>query len=258
MPEHTTFLSYLFARLGLHAKAEVAGSLVISGRTVEPHHIDALGTSFLIMLLIMLMAGVVRSQFTKVKSAVVPESTLTLRTFFELFVGYFYDAAKETMGAKRAKKFFPLIGTCALFIFFSNVLGLIPGMEPPTSSLNVTAGCGLLVFFAFNAYGLRENGLGYIKHLFGPWLGAPYIPINILIFVVECISYIVRPITLAVRLMINMAVDHLIGSIFLGLFALLLPLPVMVLGVLVILVQTLVFCLLASVYIGLATEHEEH
>jgi len=68
----------------------------------------------------------------------------------------------------------------------------------------------------------------------------------------------VRPITLAVRLMINMAVDHLIAGIFIGLVALFLPIPAMILGVIVIVVQTIVFTLLTSVYIGLATEHEEH
>jgi F-type H+-transporting ATPase subunit a len=68
----------------------------------------------------------------------------------------------------------------------------------------------------------------------------------------------VRPITLAVRLMLNMAVDHLILGIFLALVSVLIPLPVMLLGCIVIIVQTLVFTLLTCIYIGLATEHEEH
>ena len=64
--------------------------------------------------------------------------------------------------------------------------------------------------------------------------------------------------TLAVRLMLNMAVDTLLLAIFLGLFAVLLPLPVMVLGCLVVLIQTLVFTMLTAIYIGLATEPMEH
>lgn len=67
-----------------------------------------------------------------------------------------------------------------------------------------------------------------------------------------------RPVTLAVRLMLNMAVDHLILGIFLALVAVFVPLPVMALGIVVVIVQTLVFTLLTSIYIGLATEHEEH
>ena len=55
-----------------------------------------------------------------------------------------------------------------------------------------------------------------------------------------------------------MAVDHLVGSIFLGMVAILVPVPLMFLAIIVILVQTLVFCLLSSIYIGLATEKAEH
>jgi len=58
--------------------------------------------------------------------------------------------------------------------------------------------------------------------------------------------------------MLNMAVDHLLLTIFLGFLPLLLPLPVMLLGCLVVVVQTLVFTLLTTIYIGLATEHEAH
>jgi F-type H+-transporting ATPase subunit a len=58
--------------------------------------------------------------------------------------------------------------------------------------------------------------------------------------------------------MLNMAVDHLLVGIAVAMAALLLPIPVMVLGTLVCVVQVLVFCLLTSIYITLATEHEDH
>jgi F-type H+-transporting ATPase subunit a len=58
--------------------------------------------------------------------------------------------------------------------------------------------------------------------------------------------------------MVNIAADHLIASVFAGIVAVLLPLPAMFLGLIVIVVQTLVFCLLSCIYIGLATEHAEH
>ena len=155
------------------------------------------------------------------------------------------------MGAERAKRYFPLIGTSAVFVFFANVMALIPGMPVATSSLNITLGCGLVVFFLFNTYGLLTNGWAYVKHLAGPmWWLAP------LLFPIELISLCVRPVTLGVRLMINMAVDHLILGLFMGLFAIIVPIPLMLLGCLVVVVQTLVFALLTCVYIGLATEHE--
>jgi F-type H+-transporting ATPase subunit a len=171
----------------------------------------------------------------------------------EVFFGYFYDVAKGIMGPERAKKYFPVIGTSAIFVFTCNIMALFPGFPVATSSLNITLGCGLVVFILFNIYGLATNGMAYVKHLAGPaWYLAP------LLFPIELFSLCVRPITLAVRLMLNMAVDHLILGIFLGLCAILLPLPLMVLGIVVVLVQTLVFTMLTSIYIGLATEPHAH
>jgi F-type H+-transporting ATPase subunit a len=171
----------------------------------------------------------------------------------EAFIAYFYGVTRDVMGPRRAKRYFPVVGAAACFIFFSNVLTLIPGFAPPTSSLNITLGCALCVFILFNYYGLQANGLNYVKHLAGPkWYLAP------LIFPIELISTLVRPVTLSIRLMVNMAVDHLLGTIALGMIAILVPVPLMFLGAIVIVVQTLVFSLLTSIYIGLATEHEEH
>ena len=110
----------------------------------------------------------------------------------------------------------------------------------------------------FNYYGFKENGLGYLKHLFGPYIGWWGIPINLLLFVIEIISLLIRPLTLSVRLMLNMAVDHLLVTLVLGMVALFVPVPVLVLATLVVIVQVVVFCLLTSIYIALATEHEEH
>ena len=58
--------------------------------------------------------------------------------------------------------------------------------------------------------------------------------------------------------MLNMAVDHLLVTIALGMVALLVPVPIVMLSTLICVVQVLVFCLLTSIYISLATEHEEH
>jgi len=75
--------------------------------------------------------------------------------------------------------------------------------------------------------------------------------------VVETFSLFIRPLTLSIRLMLNMAVDHLLVTIMLGMVALFLPIPVLILGTLICIVQVLVFCLLTSIYITLATEHDE-
>jgi F-type H+-transporting ATPase subunit a len=216
------------------------------------------------MLLIVTLVLLVRPALVGAKGneptdqAVVPETKLTLRTFFEVWIGYWYGVMKDMMGPKRAKRYFPLVGSLSIFILFSNFLGLIPGFSPPTSNWNVTLGCAAIVFVMFNYYGFKEGGFGYVKHLFGPWLGWAYVPVNLLLFVVETFSLFIRPMTLSIRLMLNMAVDHLLVTIMLGMVALLLPIPVLVLSTLVCIVQVMVFCILTSIYITLATEHEDH
>ncbi len=255
MPEHTSFLTLLLA----HAKETLAhnarylGDTFVKGQPPTWQSTEPIIASFLVALALIVIGFAVRAGLSRVDERVVPESKLSLLTFVELFLGYFYDLAKSILGPERAKKYFPVIGTSACFVFFSNALAMVPGSPVPTTSLGVTLGCGLVVFILFNIYGLKENGLAYIKHLAGPaWYLAP------LMFVIETISLIVRPLTLALRLMLNMAVDHLIVGIFAGLVAVLVPLPFMALGVLVLIVQTLVFTMLTTVYIGLATEHEAH
>jgi F-type H+-transporting ATPase subunit a len=237
----------------LEHNARYVGESFIAHQAPTWQVFEPIAASLLVMLLLVVLSSRVRSQLQDTSSAVVPDASLTLRTFMEAFTGYFHDMAKNVMGPVRAKKYFPLIGASALFVFFANIMALFPSFPVATSSLSVTAGCAVVVFVLFNVYGLFANGWSYIKHLFGPaWYLAP------LLFVIEVISLCVRPVTLAVRLMLNMAVDHLILGILLGMFPLLLPLPVMVLGLLVIVVQTLVFTMLTCIYIGLATEHLEH
>ncbi len=259
MPEHTSFFSYLIALFpALGQNMRVFGETFVGHRPVDAHSAEPLAASVTVMLLILVLALLVRRALVQHEQAVIPEAKLTLRTLFEVWIGYWYGLMKDMMGAKRAKRYFPLIGTLSLFIVIANFLGLVPGFTPPTSSWDVTLGCALIVFVMFNYYGIQANGLGYFKHLFGPWLGWPYIPINLLLFVIETLSLCIRPLTLSIRLMLNMAVDHMLVGIAVAMFALLLPIPVMVLGTLVCVVQVLVFCLLTSIYITLATEHEEH
>jgi F-type H+-transporting ATPase subunit a len=224
----------------------------VSGRGLQPHDAEPLVAAGIVVALLLLIGVRTRFQVADHDKAVIPDSKLTLRTFMEILVESLYDLMKDMMGPKRAKRYLPLIGTCACFIFFSNFMGLIPGLSAPTSSWNITWGCAIVVFVAFNFYGLKENGFAYLKHLAGPvwWLAW-------LIFPLELFSTCLRPFTLSIRLMLNLAVDHLLLTIMIGIFPLLLPLPFMLLGTLIAIVQVLVFCLLSAVYISLATDHDE-
>lgn len=255
MPEHTSFLTLLLehAKETLAHNAGFLGNSFVEGRPPEWQSAEPIVAAALVALALVIIGLVSRAGFRRSEDRVAPEERLSFLTVVELFLGYFYDLAKSILGPERAKKYFPVIGTSACFVFLSNALAMFPGAPVPTTSLGVTLGCSLVVFVLFNIYGLKENGFAYIKHLAGPaWYLAP------LMFVIETISLIVRPFTLALRLMLNMAVDHLIVGIFAGLVAVLIPLPFMALGVLVLIVQTLVFTMLTTVYIGLATEHEAH
>lgn len=256
MPEHTSFLTHLVLahmKDTLSANAQALGDTFVGHHAATWHSFEPLATSLMIALVLIGVAVHVRSRLAAIDVAVIPDESLTLRTFVEVFLDYFYSLAKDVMDAKRAKKYFPLIATSACFVFVANVMALLPGFPIATTSLGITLGTALVVFVLFNFWGLKENGVGYLKHLAGPvWYLAP------LVFPIELISLFVRPITLGLRLMLNMSVDHLILSIFMGFLTVLLPIPVIILGCIVVLVQTLVFTLLTCIYIGLATEHEEH
>jgi F-type H+-transporting ATPase subunit a len=258
MPEHTSFFSYLISYFpALQHNVSVFGESFVGHQPVTVHGLEPLVASFVVMLVLLVLALLARPALLQSKAAI-PEARLTLRTFFEVWIGYWYGLMKDMMGPRRAKMYFPLVGSLSLFVIFGNVLGLIPGFTPPTSNWNVTMGCAAVVFVMFNYYGIKANGLGYFKHLFGPWLGWPLVPINVLLFVIEVFSLLFRPLTLSIRLMLNMAVDHLLVTIALGMIALFLPVPVLILSTLVCIVQVLVFCILTSIYITLATDHEEH
>jgi F-type H+-transporting ATPase subunit a len=262
MPEHTSFLSYLIAMFpALGENMHNFGETFLGHKKVDAHGAEPIVASIFVVLLVSFLAWRAKAQVSDYEKSVIPDEKLSLRTFFEIFIGYFYNMMKDMMGPTRAKKYFPVVGTAACFVFFSNVLGLIPGFLPPTATWNITAGCALVVLIAFTYYGLKAQGLGFITHLAGPWMGPAFLPINILIFAIEFIStFIIRPVTLSIRLMLNIAVDHLLLSILLGIFTLFLPIPIMILGTLVAVVQVLVFCLLTSIYISLATEvhHDDH
>jgi F-type H+-transporting ATPase subunit a len=253
MPEHTSFLSYLIAMFpALGENMSNFGHSFLGHKPVDAHGAEPVAATILVVLILIALAMKVKKDIGDYQQSVIPDDKLTLRTFFEIFIGYFYGMMKDMMGPTRAKRFFPVVGTAACFILFSNFLGMVPGFLPPTSSWNVLG--------AFTYYGLKDQGFGFISHLAGPWMGWPMLPINILIFAIEFLStFIIRPITLSIRLMLNIAVDHLLLTILLGIFTLFLPIPIMILGTLVAVVQVLVFCLLTSIYIALATEgHEDH
>jgi F-type H+-transporting ATPase subunit a len=227
------------------------------GVATTVHHVYA---AAIVILLLALASLIARRRIADVEQAIVPPKDFGIVAFFELFLETLFGLMESIIGPTY-KRYVPLIGSLGLFILVSNLLGLIPGMAPPTDNLNTTLACGIVVFVYFNYHAFRTNGLHYILHMANPigawwgWLLAP------LLFPVELISVLVRPVTLGIRLAANMIGDHALLFAFAGIFPLILPLPFYILGLLVCLVQTAVFVILSCVYIALHTadhggEHE--
>ena len=186
-------------------------------------------------------------------AGLVPPPKLGLRNLFEVLADTVLGLMAGVMGEKAAKRYLPLVGTLFMFILFSNLLGLIPGFLPPTDSLKTNLALSVSVFVLSHIFGVREHGPKYFKHFLGPiwWLIPLMLPI-------EIISHIARPVSLAMRLLGNIVGDHKLVLVFFGILPFLLPVPFMVMGVLVCVVQAVVFSLLTTVYISQAVAHEEH
>lgn len=193
-----------------------------------------------VMLLLILLAFLASRTIKDV-----PEG---LQNFMEAIVTGIENLIEETMGPK-GKAYFPLLATFALFILVSNLIALIPGFYPPTANLNTNAALALTVFVMTHVVGFKEHGFSYLKHFMGPILAlAP------LIFIIEVIGHLARPLSLSLRLFGNMYGHEIVLMIFIALVPFLLPVPMMLMGVLVAFIQTFVFTLLAMIYIAGALE----
>ena len=171
-----------------------------------------------------------------------------LQNFMEAVVEMVENFVQENMGSK-GRKYFPLIGTLALFILTCNLIALVPSAFPPTANPNTNAAMALTVFAATHFVGFREHGIGYLKHFMGPMLVlAPFI------FVIEIIGHMARPLSLTLRLFGNMYGHEIVLMIFLIILPILGPVPMMFMGILVAFIQTFVFTLLTTIYIAGALE----
>jgi len=150
----------------------------------------------------------------------------------------------------EGRAFFPFIATIFLYIFLCNLIGLVPGFFSPTANINTTLSMALCTFVLTHAIGIKFHGVKYIKHFLGPvWALAP------LMLVIEGIGHLARVMSLSVRLFGNIFGKEKILGVLFGLWGLyLVPLPILFLGILVSLIQAVVFMLLAIVYFTGAME----
>lgn len=253
--EHWSLLLQLFPSLTQNVHGLLADSKTYIGHET-PNRVSHMFMAALVALILVAVGVAIRRRLKR-ETPMVPDSRLTSLSILEIISEAILSLMEGVMGRENAVKYFPLIGTIAVFILTSNLLGMIPGLVPPTDTINTTLALGLVVFLATHYYGFKAHGPAYLKHFLGPVIKWYALPLMLLMFVIEMISHLVRPCSLAMRLMGNIMGDHKVLFIFLGFGILLVPLPIMALGLIVAIVQTLVFSLLSIVYIGLAVEHEE-
>jgi F-type H+-transporting ATPase subunit a len=175
----------------------------------------------------------------------------------ETFIGGIIAMGADTMGEKNARRYLPLIGTLAIVIFISNMIGVIPGFEAPTSNINFTLSLALIVFIYYNYVGIKLNGfVNYFKHFMGPMpVLAP------LMFPIEIISHISRIISLSFRLFGSIRGDDMFLMVLLMLVPWLLPLPGFFLLTAFGFLQAFIFSILTYVYIAgsvMMAEEDHH
>lgn len=172
------------------------------------------------------------------------------QNILEAIISTIEEFTVQTAG-EEGRFFFPLAGTLFLYIFFCNLVGLFPGFYPPTAALPTTLGLAIVVFFYTHYVGIRHSGAkNYFKHFLGPiwWMGPLIAPL-------EIIGHFARVLSLSFRLFGNMmGKEFILFILFMLAGAFFAPLPMMMLGVFVSLIQAFVFYLLSVMYFTLAME----
>lgn len=174
-----------------------------------------------------------------------------LQQLMELIVEGLSGLMEDVIGHGAARRFMPIIGAFAVFIFLSNISGLFFFLQPPTQNTNTTFALSLTAFAYYHLQGIRKSGLGYFKQFLGPVpaLAPLFIPL-------EIISHSARALSLGLRLFGNIFGEHLAASVFF-MIPFLVPFPMMALGIFGSTLQTFVFCMLTIVYIA-GAEADEH
>jgi len=169
-----------------------------------------------------------------------------MQNVMETYLQGVVSMGTDSMGAKNAKIFMPLIATLGFIIFIANMMGIIPGFESITGNINFTLSLAIIVFIYYNYIGFKENGAGkYLGHMMGPVPAlAP------LMFPIEVISHISRIVSLSFRLFGSVKGDDMFLMVLLMLVPWIAPLPgfffLFAFGVL----QAFIFMMLTYVYIS--------
>jgi F-type H+-transporting ATPase subunit a len=211
-------------------------------------HGQVLITTWIVLAIIATIAFLGNSKL-KVQA---PEGLQNLTEYVTEFIR---DLAKTQIGEEDYLMWVPFLGTIFLFIFVSNWSGaLLPWrlieiphgeLAAPTNDINTTVALALLTSIAYFYAGFRKKGLGYFKRYISP--AAFLLPINVL-------EDFTKPLSLSFRLFGNILADELVVGVLIALVPLVVPIPLMLLGLFTSAIQALVFATLAGAYIGESIE----
>lgn len=198
-----------------------------------------------------LVFGFLLLSFVILRSSLSADRPGGLQHIFEGLHNFTQGQSEEIIG-HHSERFTPFLVTLTLFILLSNLLGLIPGFESPTAVAVVPLGCAVLAFFYYQAQGLRKNGIGYLKHFFGPvwWLSPLMLPL-------EIISHLARVLSLTARLYANMFAGDMVTWVWFSLIPFGVPIIFLGLHTFVAFLQAYIFVLLTMAYLSGAVA-EEH
>lgn len=221
-----TVLTSLFAAAGLEEWA------------FKHTHVTYMWLSMIILIILGFLAGR--------KVSLVPSP---LQNVFEVIISGLEEFMVSITG-EEGRSSFPLLLTVFLFVLLSNLMGLVPALFPATANINTTLALAVIVVSWSHVLGIKKHGISYIKHFLGP------VPALMPLFlIIEIIGHLARVLSLTLRLFGNMMGHELVVGILLMLAGLFLaPLPIMLMGILVALIQAIVFFLLPTMYIAGAIE----
>lgn len=218
-----------------------------AGLINHSHNFIFLFHIFLVAIIMFVLARLATSRMQLVPSGV--------QNLMEAYLEGIIAMGKDVMGEELARKYLPLVATLGLFVLLSNLIGVIPGFEAPSSNLNMTLALTLIVFVYYHYEGIRVNGvIHYFAHFMGPLkILAP------LMFPIEIISHFSRIVSLSFRLFGNIKGEDLFLAVVLMLAPVIAPLPAYALLTFSAFLQAFIFMILTYVYLaGAVLISEEH
>jgi F-type H+-transporting ATPase subunit a len=206
---------------------------------------DAIGFSLIAAVLLIVAATLATKGYQRVPRGI--------QNVFEWAVGLLRGLVQGFIPGPQGDQYLPYLGSVFLFIFTMNVIGVIPGFRSPTMTLSTTAALGITTFIMVQQYAVRANGpFAYIKHFMGDvlWL-AP------LMFVVEIIGELAKPLSLSLRLFGNIfGEDNVIEQLMTLGGWIPVQAPMMLLALFTSFLQAFIFTTLSTIYIASKVVHE--